>query len=310
VPRVSVILPTYNRADVLDRAVASVLAQTCSEWELLVVDDCSDDTTADVVASYADPRVRFIPRSSNGGVSRAQNTGIDRAEGEFVAFLHSDDEFFPDKLDHQLELIDASPRTIGAAESGIEVVWPDRVERWSPGLQHADARDVLSYRARVHTSGLLVRREVAASLRFDERLRGAEDRDFCVRLLRGTGVTFSGETLSRVWKVAPSLAQQDMAPFYAYLLEKYRDDIVPDRRLHADWQYRIARAHARAGHMPEAREALRRAVQLHPARARRWPLWSASFCGDRVCQAAFRIQTRLSDRSRARVLASRSAAPP
>src|SRR4051812_1322910 len=91
-PVVSVILPTYNRAGLVTRAIDSVVRQTFECWELLVVDDASQDDTERVVAQYDDARVRYIRRPVNGGVSAAQNTGIDHARGELVAFLHSDDE--------------------------------------------------------------------------------------------------------------------------------------------------------------------------------------------------------------------------
>ena len=123
---------------------------------------------------------------------------------------------------------------------------------------------------------------VATQLRFDEQLRGAEDRDFCIRLLQSTDLAFSTEPLSRVSKTGSRLGHQNHGPIYAYLLEKYHDDIAADRRVHADWEYRIARAYARAGQMPEARRALRRSLRLDPARARRWLLWLASFGGDEV----------------------------
>ena len=99
----TVILPTYNRADEIGRAIGSVMRQTYAGWELVVVDDASEDDIEQVVAQYRDPRVRYIRRSVNGGVAAAQNTGIDHAHGELVAFLHSDDELFPTKLKRQVE---------------------------------------------------------------------------------------------------------------------------------------------------------------------------------------------------------------
>jgi glycosyltransferase involved in cell wall biosynthesis len=226
----------------------------------------------------------------NGGVAAAQNTGIEHARGEFVVFLHSDDALLPDKLGRQVDLLTRAGDSVGAVESGIEVAWPDRVERWTPELDTATAFDLLAYRTRVHISGLMIRRDLAARLRFDERLRGAEDRDFCIRLLCSTDVVCDPDPLSRVSKAGTRLSHQNMGPIYAYLLEKYRDDIAADRRVHADWNYRAARAFARAGQMPEAREALRASVRIRPAHAQRWPLWLASYGGDRLMSAAFRAQ--------------------
>jgi hypothetical protein len=210
-------------------------------------------------------------------------------------FLHSDDTLLPKKLECQADLLAHAGPSVGAAESAIDVEWPERVERWTPHLDAATPFDLLAYRRRVHISGLMIRRNVAAQLRFDERLRGAEDRDFCIRLLRTTNVVCNQEPLSRVSKIGPRLSHQNMGPIYVYLLEKFQDDIATDRRVHADWHYRIARAFARAGQLREARSAIREAVRLSPGNARRWPLWLASFGGEGLTRNAFRAQVRTAE---------------
>ena len=122
-PRVSIIIPTFNRAALIRRAVDSVESQSFSDWELIVVDDGSSDDTAAVVESYRQrlgDRLRFVTRS-RGGSSAARNTGIDMARGEFVAFLDSDDEFLPDKLARQLALFDVAPE-LGMVYSDLAFV--------------------------------------------------------------------------------------------------------------------------------------------------------------------------------------------
>jgi glycosyltransferase involved in cell wall biosynthesis len=108
---VSVILPTYDRAHQLAGAVDSVLAQTHGELELIVVDDGSTDDTRDVVAQRcgSDPRVVYV-RQENAGVARARNTGLERARGEAIAFLDSDDAWRPWKLALQLACLQRAPR--------------------------------------------------------------------------------------------------------------------------------------------------------------------------------------------------------
>src|ERR1019366_1942527 len=97
--KISIILPTYNRGYVLRDAVHSVLCQTYTDFELLVIDDGSNDGTADIIAGYSDHRVHLIRHSTNLGVSAALNTGLENAKGEVVAFLDSDDLWTADKLD-------------------------------------------------------------------------------------------------------------------------------------------------------------------------------------------------------------------
>ena len=105
---ITVVTPTYNRADYLSQAVDSVIAQTYTEWELIVVDDNSPDSsarkaTAEIMSHYTDPRIRYIQNEKNMGGSASRNVGIFQAKGEYTAFLDDDDMYLPDKLRVQVE---------------------------------------------------------------------------------------------------------------------------------------------------------------------------------------------------------------
>ena len=101
-PTVSVVIPTYNRADLLPRAIRSVLSQTYWNCELIIVDDCSTDNTREVVSTWTDSRIRYIRHPENRHQSGAINTGIEHARGQYVAFLDDDDEWMPTKLEKQV----------------------------------------------------------------------------------------------------------------------------------------------------------------------------------------------------------------
>ena len=105
-PVVSVILTTFNRAGIVRRAIDSVLMQTFTGLELIVVDDCSTDDTGDVVSAIDDPRVSLVRHECNLGLAEARNSGIRAARGAFVCFLDDDDELLPDKLSQQLAAFD------------------------------------------------------------------------------------------------------------------------------------------------------------------------------------------------------------
>jgi glycosyltransferase involved in cell wall biosynthesis len=107
-PRVSVIIATYNYGHFLGEAVSSVLGQTVTSWELIVVDDGSTDNTGEVVQQFADPRIRYLP-IEHGGLSIARNTGIDASTGEYLAFLDADDRFRPTMLERHLALMESEP---------------------------------------------------------------------------------------------------------------------------------------------------------------------------------------------------------
>lgn len=106
--RVSIIVPTYNRADTILRAVRSVQAQTFTDWELVIVDDGSTDGTADLLPKD-DARIRVI-RQPNGGIAAARTTGMNDARGELIGWLDSDDEFLPHHLQLATAFFDAHPR--------------------------------------------------------------------------------------------------------------------------------------------------------------------------------------------------------
>lgn len=121
-PEVSVIIPTYNRANLLGRAVHSVLNQTFKDFELIIVDDYSTDNTEEIAGSWHDKRIRFIRHKENKGGPAARNTGIKNAQGDFIAFLDSDNEWLPQKLEKQIELFHNLPPSVGVVYAINRVV--------------------------------------------------------------------------------------------------------------------------------------------------------------------------------------------
>jgi len=117
-PAVTVVIPTFNRASIVVRAIRSVLGQTCQDWELIVVDDGSTDGTEQVVRGFSDKRITYIRHDRNLGGGAARNTGIRHAQGEYVAFLDSDDEWLPEKLQKELEVFRSSDPVVGLVYTG------------------------------------------------------------------------------------------------------------------------------------------------------------------------------------------------
>ena len=193
-PRVSVVIATHNRAGLLPRAVASVLAQTWTDFELLIVDDGSTDGTPGAVARFADDRIRSFRHARNGGQSKALNTGIGHARGDYVAFLDDDDEWLPGKLAAQAALLDAAPSGVG-----LVYCWHDELDE--DGRRIGTARltlrgDIFEHVLALHVpaspSSWLVRGAAARSVGgFDEGLHRAKDVEFVSRLCaRGWHVDF------------------------------------------------------------------------------------------------------------------------
>lgn len=108
-PFFSIVVPSYNRAKFLPHAIISVMEQTFSDWELLVIDDCSTDNTGEIVVSYNDPRIRYIRNQKNIERSASRNKGIELSRGEYICFLDSDDHYLPahlEKLHNAIQVVD------------------------------------------------------------------------------------------------------------------------------------------------------------------------------------------------------------
>jgi glycosyltransferase involved in cell wall biosynthesis len=120
--KVSVILPTFNRANLLRRSIDSVLQQSFTDFELIIVDDCSTDTTKELISSYTDPRMRYIRNEENLGAGGARNAGVSVSEGEFIAFQDSDDEWLPNRLSIQMAVFtDNLDKNIGMVYSPYDL---------------------------------------------------------------------------------------------------------------------------------------------------------------------------------------------
>ncbi|MHB8067937.1 MAG: glycosyltransferase family 2 protein [Desulfobaccales bacterium] len=179
----SVIIPTYNRAALVQEAAASVLAQTYRDFELLVVDDGSTDGTPDTLAAYGE-EIQVLRLPARGGVSAARNRGIHAAQGEWLAFLDSDDLWLPEKLARQMAFMAAHPRLL---LSQTEETWVRRGLRVNPPRTHCKEGGRIFLRSLerclVSPSAVVLHRDlIEAHGGFDESLPAAEDYDLWLRL--------------------------------------------------------------------------------------------------------------------------------
>jgi glycosyltransferase involved in cell wall biosynthesis len=203
-PLFSVVIPVYNRADVLGDAIQSVLDQTCQDFEILIVDDGSRDDPRSVVATFGDSRIRFHAQP-NGGGGAARNAGIDLARGRFIAFLDSDDHYLPQHLETMHRLLDGTANTVGYARmivdrgNGNTFLKPPRAI--APG-EHM-ATYLLCDRGFVPTITVVVERGTAQRVRYSEDLRAAEDTDFAIRLFLDGQRFVMAEAPGAVWKDIP-----------------------------------------------------------------------------------------------------------
>lgn len=179
----SVVMPAYNGAATIARAIDSVLAQTDPDWELLVVDDGSRDATRVIVAAHAarEPRVRLLALARNGGVAAARNAGIDAAGGRYIAFLDADDHWLPAKLALQRQ----------AFADGATVVFGSYFRDGAHGRRLVSARARVDFRRllRGNCIGNLTGAYDGERLgRFHQQAIGHEDYLMWLEIVRTAGV--------------------------------------------------------------------------------------------------------------------------
>lgn len=277
-PTVSIVLPTYNRAGTVGRAVRSVLAQTFPGWELLVVDDGSTDETATLLQPYADPRIHYIRREQNHGVAAARQLGLKLARAPYVTFLDSDDEYLPGKLAVQIH---ALGRRGGAVECGMRLVLPDGRERdLGPVLYRKSPAQFALVDRGINLATLLIPREAALATGFDERIRfSMSDWDFVLRLLRRCQVTavvpqplvvhysHRGPRMSTAANLMRGLE---------YVLAKYEGTAVLSPRARARLLRRLAAYCMGQGDLVRARQLLWRSIASWPWSLPRWLVFAAA----------------------------------
>lgn len=281
-PIVSIIIPAYNAAQFIAATLESALAQTLKDTEIIVIDDGSKDGTASVVQAF--PNVRYV-RQANGGVSTARNHGAVLAQGQFLAFLDSDDIWHPDKLRQQVQAFEQHPDSVFCRTA---FTYQDEDEqRIRLGAERQDAPhsitpDLLPSFLHPYfaTSTVMVRKSAFDEAGgFDASLRIAEDVDFYLRVLaKHPKMIYMTEALVHKRTVEGSLGD-DSASGYVQLLKVYDRFLAqhPQARhvlgesniarayhkLHLD----LARSHLWKGENKDARRAAWHATRHGPSSA-------------------------------------------
>lgn len=257
---VSVVIPTYNRAELVDQAIESALAQTLEDIEVIVVDDGSTDDTETVVHTFDDPRVSYHRHDSNRGGSAARNTGIDHSSGEYIALLDSDDKWYPTKLERQRdELASRGSSWVAAycdfrqerSNTLVEVV--DNIIRRPTGLEGDEElinRIFLRTFAHGGASTLFIESDVVRTIGgFDPTFERHQDLEFLVRLLKHGKLAFVDETLVLKRDTGYPTATKAAAARERFN-DRFADEIASrglSQRVERIQRYNMAKYHLREG---------------------------------------------------------------
>lgn len=182
---ISVVIPLYNKEAIVERSVGSVLSQSFRDFEVVVVDDGSTDRSAEIVRDINDPRIRLVSQE-NGGPSKARNTGVREAKGEWILFLDADDELLPGALECYNHLINKNPKADFIACSFYNQCGSER----TTGIQQRERELDNPFKEHVlgnfftRTGAFICKRELIIATPFNEQIRRFEDLEFLFRIYK------------------------------------------------------------------------------------------------------------------------------
>lgn len=192
-PLFSIVLPTYNRAEILGEAIESVIAQDYDNWELLVIDDGSTDNTKELVKAFDDPRVKYIYQQ-NAERSAARNNGITQAKGEYICFIDSDDWYTKDHLSAFYKTIQENNSPIALLYCGYQL----KGQEYYVNFEDGKLRDKTIFeRILLDPIGMVrmcIHKDILKDIKLDISLSISEDREFLTRVAKqGFPLIFSNQ---------------------------------------------------------------------------------------------------------------------
>lgn len=273
---VSVIIPTYKRSDFLIRAITSVLNQKYKKIEIIVVDDNDSDskyrheTKRMLIEEGLFNKVKYIEHDRNKGLSAARNTGVKLAVGEFVCFLDDDDEFFPNKIEQQVNKFLSLDKKVGMIYSGYEkyYVASRKVEYVTP-KHRGDLSSLLGVNHIGPPSMVMCRRSVVLKLEgFDESFRSREDIEFYYRLSLNYEIDYQDDNLIRYYIHDSSLSRifSDKLKYMLQFIDKHEDSLKKPRARWSELHERLGEWYMANGMTVEATQAFSVAYANNPFR--------------------------------------------
>ncbi|MDD5327112.1 MAG: glycosyltransferase [Phycisphaerae bacterium] len=270
-PAISIVIPTYNRSRLLVRAVTSVLNQSYSNFELIIVDDASTDNTEEVVSSFNDERIRYIRHEKNKGEAAARNTGIKSAKYGYIAHQDSDDEWFPEKLAKQVLAFENCPPQTGVVYTGF---WKEengkRTYIPSEGINKKEGdihRELLKGNF-VGSPVTLIKKECFEKAGvFNEGIFHLVDWELWLRISKDYHFKYIDEPLA----VAHYHSDNVSFNYHAFIealelvLEKYSDEFASDKKLLAKHYIDIGNRLVVNNEVQNGRRYLIKAVKLRPS---------------------------------------------
>ncbi len=223
---VSILLPVYNGERFLSEAILSVRNQTFKSWELLIINDGSTDSSAEIAMEFSnmDERVKVFEKE-HSGVAKSLNFGLNKAAGELIARIDSDDLWFPEKLEYQVDLLKGNPdlflmgtSVIMIDETGLSLAVQKGFNNRLPFSSKGIRRNLLKNNLFCHSS-VMFRRDLISNIgMYHEGFKNSEDYEYWIRAAKKVSCEISGRVLVkyRVWSNAVSFKKREQQIYYSF----------------------------------------------------------------------------------------------
>jgi glycosyltransferase involved in cell wall biosynthesis len=286
-PKVSVIIPTYNSAKYLSETLQSVFSQTYRNIEIVVVDDGSTDNTREIINSFSLPEIKYIYQENSGGPASPRNKGILASEGRYLAIFDSDDVMLPEKIEKQVAFIrshshiglvftdflkfddierGSSGRTLYPGRSDLLKIFP-KIQKQNLGdnrylIKSRIAYEALIYENFIGTSSVFVSREVFSRVGlFDESLRNADDRQMWIRISRNYDIGLLDDVCHHYRVRKGSITRQEISVYEnkIKMFRKLTENPGLERHLYKEAKKQIADCYRYLGYLHQRKVKMREA---------------------------------------------------
>ncbi len=304
-PKISVLIPTHNRATLLPLAIDSVFQQTFQDFEIIIVDDASTDNTADVVSRFRDERVKFIHRDVSGGDAVARNLGLANCQGQYIALLDDDDEWFPEKLEQQINIFRNSGSDIGGVYTGVQYIdgaSGSKLYEVIPKEKKGFSNDMLDKNT-ITTSSLMFKKECIDRVGlFDETFPCASDHDMWIRIAEKFQYKCIPRPLTkyRLHGVRLSLKYDLVNEGKEKVLKKHEQRFKENPKFLSNQYLDIGILYCLTGKTQKGRQAIRRAIRLVPFRLKPYLIFGLSYLGTNLFRKVTEMNNKVNEIKRTR----------
>ncbi len=278
-PKVSVIIPTHNRAEFLRSAITSVLNQTFQGFEIVIIDDASKDHTQEVIANFNDARIKVIHNQFSKGDAGARNIGVINSNGEYIAFLDDDDEWLPEKLEIQTCLLDNSPPEVGGVCTHSFII--EQVSGRVSSVFNPERNDLVKENF-IRTSSILLRRECFEKCGlFDESMPTSSDYDMWIRISTKFSFKIIEKILVKYYIHENRLTfnYEKITKGMEILFEKHDDFFNKNTKAYSQRYLHLGVLYCYKGEVQKGRKAFRKSMRMNPFEMRNYFNFSLSLLG-------------------------------